>query len=165
MKMTPVIGILKRSRNDVTSRTPRPRSLYSDMVLAEQYTNYLEIIDNIKTRPRMPSPVNSRSKAVRWSDRTNMARSASFDHLLTMREACQCSCDTAHIPGLSQSFSDLVSVQGSDPPQYDQPRHQQYDDPCQVWRQTRLHSHYTPGMDNGAGEQETESGVGVISHL
>ena len=127
------------------------------MVLAEQYTNYLEILDNIKTRPRMPSPTVNRSKAVRWSDRTNMARSASYDLLLTMRDACHCSCDTGHHghhPGHSQSFTDLVSVLSSDHPQYDQPRPRQYDDPCQVWRQTRPYSHYSPGMDHDSKKQK-----------
>ena len=68
------------------------------MILADHYTNYLEILDKIKTRPRLPSPVmNKKMRSVRWSDSTNMSRSVSYDHLVNMRSAVKRSVSTDNI--------------------------------------------------------------------
>ena len=86
-----LVSILKKtdwkSCQDV-SRRPKERSEYSDQVLAQHYENYREIIENIKTRPRLPLPpvttFNIKRKSITWSE-ASLKRAASCDHLETMR--------------------------------------------------------------------------------
>ena len=85
-----LVGILKKtgwkSSQDLTSHSARrrkERSEYSDQALAQHYENYREIIENIKTRPRLPLPPVSR-RNITWSE-ANLQRAASFDHLDTRR--------------------------------------------------------------------------------
>ena len=59
----------------------------SETILSQHYTNYLEILNNIKHRPRMPLPGeleenrNTRKqKRIRWVDRP-LTRSSSSDHI------------------------------------------------------------------------------------
>ena len=56
-------------------------------LLARHYSNYLEILENIKRRPRMPLPGETqltgstgRPKRIRWNDR-HLTRSSSSDHI------------------------------------------------------------------------------------
>ena len=105
------ISILKRGG-------ARTRSEYSDHVLAQHYVNYLDIIENIRTRPRLPSPPlmlkdgnqprarRQKKKKLRWSD-ANMSRSKSHDHLANMRSSCKCVCDNRI---LSKSVANLSEI-------------------------------------------------------
>ena len=121
------MGILRRNNRDIRDmRDPserRARSEYSDMMLAEQFTNPQEILDKIRVRPRLASPspvrpevtrqsvrrVKRRQKRLRWSD-ASMARSASSDHLATMRSSCHCNCDLEDRRGMSLSVGSLCDV-------------------------------------------------------
>ena len=119
------MGILRRSNRDLTEHpeTRRARSLYSDMMLAEQFTNPQAILDRIRVRPRLASPspvrpevtrpsvrrVKRRQKRLRWSD-ASMARSASSDHLAAMRSSCHCSCDLEDRRGMSLSVGSLCHL-------------------------------------------------------
>ena len=86
-----LVSILKKtdwkSCQDV-SRRPKERSEYSDQVLAQHYENYREIIENIKTRPRLPLPpvtsFNIKRKSITWSE-ASLKRAASCDQLAAMR--------------------------------------------------------------------------------
>ena len=114
--MGPPISILKQG-------VVRTRSEYSDHVLAQHYTNYLDIIENIRTRPRLPSPESppmlmvqdcnkqrtrrrKSKKKLRWSD-ANMSRSKSHDHLDNMRSSCKCVCEDKV---LSKSVTNLSEI-------------------------------------------------------
>ena len=60
-----------------------------------------------RTRPRLPSPQlarRRRKKRLRWSDAT-MTRSASCDHLATMRSACHCACEEGRTSSKQRSLS------------------------------------------------------------
>ena len=119
------MGILRRNNRDMTDHpeTRRARSQYSDMMLAEQFTNPQAILDRIRVRPRLASPslvrpeitrqsvrrVKRRQKRLRWSD-ANMARSASSDHLANMRSSCHCSCDLEDRRGMSLSVGSLCHL-------------------------------------------------------
>ena len=120
------MGILRSNRDIRGMRDPserRARSEYSDMVLAEQFTNPQEILDKIRVRPRLASPspvrpevtrqsvrrVKRRQKRLRWSD-ASMARSASSDHLATMRSSCHCNCDLEDRRGMSLSVGSLCDM-------------------------------------------------------
>ena len=85
-----LVSILKKtgwqSSLNLTShqaRRRRERSEYSDQALAQHYENYREIIENIKTRPRLPLPPVSR-RNITWGE-DNLQRAASFDQLDTRR--------------------------------------------------------------------------------
>ena len=103
--MSHLVGILKKtgwkSCQDLSSDqagSGKERSEYSDLVLARHYENYREIVENIKTRPRLPLPPaelegrrrrnNKKRKNISWRDR-NPSRAASLDHLANMRK-CLC---------------------------------------------------------------------------
>ena len=115
------MGILRRSR-DVQdgAEMRRARSLYSDLVLAEHFSNPQEILDKIRVRPRLASPppevtrqsvrrVKRRQQRLRWSD-ASMARSASSEHLATMRASCSCSCGLEDRRGMSRSVGNLYDL-------------------------------------------------------
>ena len=101
--MSHLVGILKKtgwkSCQDLSSDTAgsgKERSEYSDLALARDYENYQEIIENIKTRPRLPLPpaarqrtrererTNKKRKNISWRDKTS--RASSLDHLAVMRK-------------------------------------------------------------------------------
>ena len=118
--MSYVVSILKKPLN-LSDHLGKSRSEYniSDMKLAQHYSNYQEIIEKNKVRPRLPSPplkskntyfcdthknemnrqkkFNSnprkkkKKKTLRWSDAT-IFRSKSFDHLEIMRSSFSCNC-------------------------------------------------------------------------
>ena len=116
------MGILRRNNSD-HPESRRARSEYSDMMLAEQFTNPQAILDRIRVRPRLASPspvrpevtrqslrrIKRRQKRLRWSD-ASMARSASSDHLTNMRSSCQCSCDLGDRRGMSRSVGSLCHL-------------------------------------------------------
>ena len=103
--MSHLVGILKKtgwkSCQDLSlssdhAGSGKERSEYSDLALARDYENYQEIIENIKTRPRLPLPpaarqrtrgrerTNKRRKNISWRD--NTSRASSLDHLAVMRK-------------------------------------------------------------------------------
>ena len=114
------MGILRKSNIGDHREMRRARSEYSDMVLAEQFTNHQEILEKIRVRPRLASPVSEvtrpsvrrvkrRQKRLRWSD-ASMARSASSDHLASMRSSCHCNCDLEDRRGMSRSMGSLYDM-------------------------------------------------------
>ena len=123
IKADKVMGILRKSNIGDHREMRRVRSEYSDMVLAEQFTNHQEILDKIRVRPRLASPspltpevmrqsvrrVKRRQKRLRWSD-ASMARSASSEHLAAMRSSCLCNCDLEDRRGMSRSVGSLYDL-------------------------------------------------------
>ena len=94
--MSQLVSILKKSGwkscNDLSSDqagSGRERSEYSDLVLSRHYENYQEILENIKTRPRLPLPPAAqqrlRGRNITWRD-SDSSRANSLDQLATMRE-------------------------------------------------------------------------------
>ena len=73
---------------DLQSEQPQMRrDERNDKILAQHYSNYLEILANIKDRPRMPLPNElegennaKKQKRIRWFDRP-LTRSSSSDHI------------------------------------------------------------------------------------
>ena len=100
--MSHLVSILKKTgwkscqdlRSDPTG-SGRERSEYSDLALARHYENYQEILENIKTRPRLPLPPAGQQrlrlrrknvrKNIRWRD-SDSSRASSLDHLASMRK-------------------------------------------------------------------------------
>ena len=95
-----LVSILKKtdwkSCQDV-SRRPKERSEYSDQVLAQHYENYREIIENIKTRPRLPLPpvtsFNIKRKSITWSEASLKRLQVTLAQLQSQHNSVETSCD------------------------------------------------------------------------
>ena len=84
----------------------------TETILSQHYTNYLEILNNIKHRPRMPLPGeieesrNTRKqKRIRWVDRP-LTRSSSSDHIYGV----PCRKSNLHRNHLQKSESSLCNL-------------------------------------------------------
>ena len=94
--MSHLVSILKKtgwkSCQDLSSESAgsgRERSEYSNLALARHHDNYQEILENIKTRPRLPlPPVAQQRKNIRWRDNLS-SRTSSLNHLATMRKCSE----------------------------------------------------------------------------